>query len=121
MAIALLLITTFLYFQNSAENLNSSLQNNFAQELSEQQKLVQQEVHHLVGQNEEELLSVNFYRLSSLHQEEGISLFIYKDSSLVFWNNNEEPTDNLLQTKDGFFISSGGYYEKISLQKNNKI
>jgi len=121
LAIALLLITTFLYFQNSAENLNSSLQNNFAQELSEQQKLLQQEVHHLVGQNEEELLSVNFYRLSSLHQEEGISLFIYKDSSLVFWNNNEEPTDNLLQTKDGFFISSGGYYEKISLQKNNKI
>jgi two-component system nitrogen regulation sensor histidine kinase NtrY len=121
LAIALLLITTFLYFQNSAENLNSSLQNNFAQELSEQQKLVQQEVYHLVGQNEEELLSVNFYRLSSLHQEEGISLFIYKDSSLVFWNNNEEPTDNLLQTKDGFFISSGGYYEKISLQKNNKI
>ena len=120
LAIALLLITTFLYFQNSAENLNSSLQNTFAQELSEQQKLLQQEVHHLVGQNEEDLLSVNFYRLSSMHQEEGISLFIYQDSSLIFWNNNEEPIDNLLYAKDGFLNSPGGFYEKLSLQKNNK-
>ncbi|MFZ9846663.1 MAG: sensor histidine kinase [Flavobacteriales bacterium] len=122
LAIALLLITSFLYFQHSANNLSTSLQENFAQELSAQQKLLQLELSNLATQNnnEEELLSTKFLAFKNLYEKEGISLFIYKDSSLVFWSNNEEPIDNLLLTKDGFLNSLGGFYEKISLQKNNK-
>ncbi len=122
LAIALLLITTFLYFHHSANNLSASLQHNFAKQLSAQQKLLQLELSNLATQNnnEEELLSTNFLASRTLYEEEGISLFIYQDSSLIFWNNNEEPIDNLLFTKDGFLNSPGGFYEKLSLQKNKK-
>ena len=121
LAIALLLITSFFHYQNSAEKLNVKLIHNFAEELSAQQKLLRQEVDQLTTQNEDDLRSTGLARLYALHQNEGISLFIYKDELLQFWTNNEEPTDNLLQQKDGFFNSIGGYYEKFSVQYNKKI
>jgi two-component system nitrogen regulation sensor histidine kinase NtrY len=120
-AIALLLITTFLFTQNSAQQVSASLQENFEQQLTTQQKLLQQEVNNLTTQTEEDLLSTKYASLTSLYQKEGISLFIFNDSTLKFWSNNEEPIDNLLQTKDGFFTSSGGCYEKFSIAKNKKI
>lgn len=118
---AVLLITSLFHFKNNSDNLHAKWTEDFAKELSAQQKLLRQEVDQLTTKHEDDLRNTGLTRLSSLHKTEGISLFIYKDSLLQFWSNNEEPTDNLLNTKDGFFSAVGGYYEKYSVLYNKKI
>ena len=113
---ALLLITSFFYLQKNEESQVKSLQENFSAQLDIQEKVLQQEVQRL----SEKENNTPFNYFSKLHEDEGISLYVFTDSILTFWSDNEEPNNNLLVLKDGFFKSSGGYYKKHSLQKGKQ-
>ncbi|MCX6183114.1 MAG: HAMP domain-containing sensor histidine kinase [Bacteroidetes bacterium] len=93
----------------------------FGKDLEQQQTLLKQEVEKLAALNSyEDLLQKNISQYSTLHDKQGISLYVYEDSILKFWSNNADPIENTSVSEQGFIKMSSGFYEKYSLQKAGK-
>ena len=117
LSIVLLLVTSVFYLQINEETVNQSLQEKFTSQLESQESILQNELSKFTSQSVS-TSSSNYF--SKLHEEEGISLYIYTDSVLTFWSDNEEPNNNLIALADGYFKSAGGYYKKLSISKGKE-
>jgi two-component system nitrogen regulation sensor histidine kinase NtrY len=96
----------------------------FGKTLQQQQSLLQEEVNTLQkftdSTSYENITRKNLYYYSSLHENHGISLYVYEDSVLKFWSNNSDPIEKTGESK-GFIKIPGGFYEKFTLRKNGKL
>lgn len=96
----------------------------FEKNLKQQQVLLQKEVTDLekncATNSYENILRKNLSYYSSLHENQGISLYVYEDSILKFWSNNADPIEKTADFDDGFVKTHSGFYEKYSIRKKGK-
>ena len=96
----------------------------FGKTLQQQQILLQQEVSTLQkfadSTSYENIARKNLSYYSALHENQGISVYIYEDSILKFWSNNADPIEKTGENR-GFIKIPGGFYEKFTLRKNGKL